>query len=337
MATLELNNDKNLSILSNSLNLLDILGYDDKEFEKISGNDFLGIFREYERHEILEIINKSHDDKENISFNIDTVLNGKNESINLLIVCHFMPTNLKKNKKNTVTISISNKTEYKKICVKLEETEEIKELKKLNDMYILTQVLNRGAIEKLINIRLNENIKEEINFALCIIDLDYFKLINDTYGHLFGDRFLRDFTTQIRATFNKNILLGRIGGDEFILLLEYREIRELNIKMDLLAKNIGSIYISDTETNKISASIGVALYPKDGLTYKELLKNADIALYNVKADGRNGYLVYNKNLKTLDLISKNKVEKLRTDIIKFENIFDIINFQNSNNNFNIAV
>jgi diguanylate cyclase (GGDEF)-like protein len=126
--------------------------------------------------------------------------------------------------------------------------------------------------------------------AVLYIDLDRFKWVNDTFGHEMGDVLLKQAAARIQARAGADDLAARQGGDEFVLLLG--SIAHLDgvtgTAAALLADLSAPFFLGGHEV-QISCSIGIALYPDDGATKDELMKNADAALYRVKQSGRNGY------------------------------------------------
>lgn len=192
----------------------------------------------------------------------------------------------------------NHQTEGYKIIGKIDNINkykaEIEILEELNSRDVLTNVYNKGAIEKLINITLQQNPNRE--YGLFIIDIDYFKSINDTFGHIFGDMVLKEATADITKAFYDKEYVGRIGGDEFIVFAEYAYLKLLDEKAQLINHVFRKTYENEGQQYGISASIGISKFPQDGKTYKELLEKADIALYHVKDRGRNGYEIYHDKL-----------------------------------------
>jgi len=121
------------------------------------------------------------------------------------------------------------------------------------------------------------------------IDLDRFKLVNDTYGHLLGDELLRAFAQRLRSCVRAGDTVARQGGDEFTVLLP--DLTKVDDALPVARKILGELEqpfaIGDREF-LASASVGIATYPRDGSTAEQLMQNADIAMYEVKASGRNG-------------------------------------------------
>ena len=126
--------------------------------------------------------------------------------------------------------------------------------------------------------------------AVMFLDLDGFKLINDTHGHEFGDQVLKATADRIRAEIRETDTVARIGGDEFIIILTSLPELEIaeRISAELNRRIAKPIRIED-ETVSVSASIGIAIYPDDGSTAEELMRNADRAMYRVKDSGKNDF------------------------------------------------
>ncbi len=129
--------------------------------------------------------------------------------------------------------------------------------------------------------------------VLMFIDFDDFKKINDTYGHLQGDKVLIHVIGSIRERFHDGEIIGRIGGDEFVVFIgNITDIDEVLCKAKQLKEALDTVFVYNNQSIKISASIGIAIYPEAGLHYEQLLFHADQALYEVKEKGKNNFLVY---------------------------------------------
>jgi diguanylate cyclase (GGDEF)-like protein/PAS domain S-box-containing protein len=136
------------------------------------------------------------------------------------------------------------------------------------------------------------------HFGLMYIDLDKFKPINDTYGHEGGDFVLKEAAQRMQNCIRQSDTVARLGGDEFVVLLS-------SLNMDQVAFDVGEKirhalnlpFNMDSITMNISSSIGVAIYPAHGENEKELVKNADLAMYYAKENGRNNVTVYHAGLK----------------------------------------
>lgn len=149
----------------------------------------------------------------------------------------------------------------------------------------MTKVLNRETTMENISRVLQE--EADSCHVLFMIDVDNFKLLNDTLGHQKGDEFLIDFASQIQNCFRKNDIVGRIGGDEFFALMRNVEgIPEARKKAKELMADIQKVCAEYTIA-QLSGSIGVSVYPEDGITLNELYAKADSALYDAKRKGKN--------------------------------------------------
>ncbi|NMX92333.1 MULTISPECIES: EAL domain-containing protein [unclassified Pseudomonas] len=135
-------------------------------------------------------------------------------------------------------------------------------------------------------------------FALMFIDLDGFKPVNDAFGHHLGDQLLREVGLRLREDLRSQDTLARIGGDEFVLLVQLSQpddaLRLAERQVGLINK---SFRVAEHDLN-ISASVGIALFPGNGATPQELLMNADAAMYHAKSMGKNGYSFFDVSMNT---------------------------------------
>ena len=161
----------------------------------------------------------------------------------------------------------------------------------------LTGFLNKIST----SLKIGETIREypEDDGALLLLDLDDFKKLNDTYGHQVGDNFLRTYTGKLFLQFSANDVLGRIGGEEFVVYVNSRSENGSDIKSiaERAAKNIleicRSVKIDGVDEDRVfTCSVGIAMYPHDGASYTELYEKADNAMYTVKRSGKNNYAFY---------------------------------------------
>ncbi|HKX39952.1 MAG TPA: bifunctional diguanylate cyclase/phosphodiesterase, partial [Burkholderiaceae bacterium] len=143
----------------------------------------------------------------------------------------------------------------------------------------------------------------ESRLALLFIDLDHFKRVNDSLGHLVGDALLRTVAARITASLRATDIVARFGGDEFMVLLSglaggtqhAADAEEVAAK---LLASIGSAVAADGRPISVTPSIGIALYPGDGQTAEELVKHADSAMYRAKARGRANYQFFEHGMAT---------------------------------------
>ncbi len=156
----------------------------------------------------------------------------------------------------------------------------------------LTQVLNRRAFDT----AASKWIEHGRDCALIFFDLDYFKQINDKYGHNIGDRFLTVFSDVLKKNFSENGIIARFGGDEFVVLTDMRSVDEVSSLIIKTADDLSSFRLPDAGKEdrefSISFSSGAARFPYDADSLSLLKKCADTALYEVKERGRNGFLWY---------------------------------------------
>ena len=133
--------------------------------------------------------------------------------------------------------------------------------------------------------------------AVLFLDLDHFKEINDSFGHTVGDKLLKNIAHTLAKVTRKSDTIARLGGDEFTVLLPdlHRENAVIDIVNGVI-ESFKSLQHIDEYEFYVSCSIGIALYPQDGTTSEEILKNADAAMYRAKEKGRNNYQFYTKDL-----------------------------------------
>lgn len=133
--------------------------------------------------------------------------------------------------------------------------------------------------------------------ALLMLDLDHFKLINDSLGHNVGDRLLKAVAARLQGLFGAGITLARLGGDEFALLLERcPQPGQAAALAQRMLDALKEPFCIDGNQLFINASIGISLFPSDALNAEQLLRNADAALSKAKTSGRNGYALYTEEL-----------------------------------------
>lgn len=168
-----------------------------------------------------------------------------------------------------------------------DKTEKL-ELEALSKQDSLTGVLNRKAFmdEAALLLRAEHG----ASHAFMMIDMDDFKSINDTLGHVAGDNAIIAVAKMFKTVLRVGDLVGRMGGDEFMIVLKNIPYGEVVERRAEIVRQMMRIQL--TESKSISGSIGVALYPKDGQTFEELYMHADIALYRAKETGGDAYVFY---------------------------------------------
>lgn len=162
----------------------------------------------------------------------------------------------------------------------------------------LTGALNKQYFE----IQLAEKLKiKNKNLAICFLDLDHFKQINDTLGHDIGDFLLQRITEKIKPLFYENELFSRIGGDEFVIVFEELDQgRGIKSRIEELMSVIRHPWKLGKHEIILTASIGIALSPFDDDTIVGLMKKADMAMYKAKSLGRDNYVFYTESLNEIN-------------------------------------
>lgn len=175
-----------------------------------------------------------------------------------------------------------------------------------------TSVYNKTAFQQAVQEALEKKAKEEKG-AFFILDVDNFKNINDTYGHLCGDRVIIEVAKQLQSNIREEDIIGRIGGDEFCIYLGHI-LSDVYIeeKAEHLIQAIRSIRVDETKNERLTVSIGICVV-KDREHYDNIFKKADHALYEAKANGRDQYVIYQSNV--IGMIMKNrKKQQVKDDI-----------------------
>ena len=163
----------------------------------------------------------------------------------------------------------------------------------------LTGLPNRILAKDRIEHALNKATRNKQQVALLFLDLDNFKNINDTLGHPVGDHVLKRVGDILTELVRKEDTVSRLGGDEFIILVEnVTEMESVSVFAQKLIESFQSPLDIDGKKMLVTLSIGISLFPRDGLDADTLLKNADSAMYLAKEEGRNGFQFYEKALTT---------------------------------------
>lgn len=163
----------------------------------------------------------------------------------------------------------------------------------------LTRLPNRILLEDRLSQAISKADREGTHFALMFMDLDGFKAVNDAYGHVTGDKLLVAVTKRLLLPLKGQYTLARIGGDEFVLLVEVSGPDDAASLANALVRAIDSPFSVDPYELVVTVSIGITLYPHDGKTDREMMFNADAAMYHTKHVGRNGYHFFQPSMNTL--------------------------------------
>lgn len=163
----------------------------------------------------------------------------------------------------------------------------------------LTRLPNRILLEDRLEQAINKADREQSHFALMFMDLDGFKAVNDAFGHHVGDNLLIAVTERMTGQMKGHYTLARMGGDEFVLLIEIDDPNDAAAAAAVLVKAIEKPFSISRYELVVSLSIGIAVYPGDGVDERELMFNADAAMYHTKNNGRNGYNFFQPSMNTL--------------------------------------
>jgi diguanylate cyclase (GGDEF)-like protein/PAS domain S-box-containing protein len=166
----------------------------------------------------------------------------------------------------------------------------------------LTDLPNRGAFNDALAAALREAGASNGRFAILFVDLDHFKFINDSLGHDAGDEVLKQTAARLRASVRDGDLVARLGGDEFVLLCrEPADLADIEgLASRVLQAAIRPLSLLGQE-RRVSASVGVAVYPDDGDTERTLMKSADTAMYTAKQNGKNTFRLFSRRLRAESL------------------------------------
>lgn len=199
---------------------------------------------------------------------------------------------------------------------------------------VLTELPNRISFEadvtRLIN---DENINNK-NFALIYMDIDNFKHINDTIGHTSGDVLLKNISNTLKCHVKASDLVARLSGDEFAIIFnDIKSKEDITDKLQILLNNLRKPWLLEKQEFFISFSIGIAVYPEDGIDLNTLLKNADIAMYQVKKKMKDNFSFYSLAMHENSVKYIRMVNELRRAIDKeefklyFQPIINLTNFK----------
>jgi diguanylate cyclase (GGDEF)-like protein/PAS domain S-box-containing protein len=173
---------------------------------------------------------------------------------------------------------------------------------------LLTGLPNRVLFRDRLDMAISQAKRRNSRVGLMYLDIDRFKLVNDTYGHAEGDELLKQFTQRVRNCLRVSDTMSRQGGDEFTVLLpDIAQVESAQTIAEKITSELRLPFHVAGKEFRTTASIGIALYPDDGLTPEELLRNADIAMYQIKSRGKNGYLCYTPEM------NKNHLERVDLD------------------------
>jgi diguanylate cyclase (GGDEF)-like protein len=166
----------------------------------------------------------------------------------------------------------------------------------------LTGLPNRSLFSKLLSQSIHQAHRHDRQLAVLFLDLDHFKHINDTLGHDAGDQLLQEVANRLKTCLRDSDTVARLGGDEFVVLLpELEEEKYVSTVAQKILSAVARAFALMGEEFRVTASIGISTYPQDGLDEQTLTKNADIAMYQAKEEGKNNFQFYSEKLNALSL------------------------------------
>jgi diguanylate cyclase (GGDEF)-like protein/PAS domain S-box-containing protein len=161
----------------------------------------------------------------------------------------------------------------------------------------LTSLPNRAMFNDVLNLAIQNARRYKRNFAVLFIDLDRFKNINDTLGHEAGDRLLQEMGARLTQTVRASDVVARLGGDEFVVLVqEVSEAKQVEAVARKVLFTLVKPMVIQRQECRVTASIGICMFPAEAQDEHALMKNADIAMYRAKEDGKNTYKFYSEEM-----------------------------------------
>lgn len=302
--TFDLKNNKFTYVSSNSEK---ILGYTEQEWTDL--DSWKMMLHPDDREEAAEYCaNETHKGKDHLMeyrmlkkdgtviWVLDIVSLGKDEDGNATMLYGFI-LDITKQKNDQLKIEQDKK--------RLQET--LDELKNKNDLLdyqahhdTLTGLPNRTLYHYMVEQAIQKTKKTEKKFALVFIDLDHFKEVNDSLGHEEGDIILVEASKRLKNCIKQEGKLARLGGDEFAILIEdINKVQDISHTAQDILEAFHKPFVIDKQDIYLSCSIGIALYPDDGVVSSELIKYADNAMFKAKDEGRDNFQFYKREMTEL--------------------------------------
>lgn len=160
----------------------------------------------------------------------------------------------------------------------------------------LTGLPNRHLLQETVQSAILQAHRDTAQLGLLFLDIDHFKNVNDTLGHRTGDELLIEISRRLRDNLLKENVISRMGGDEFVVIINQCDDQELSRIAERLLNKVSKPYHLEKHDLTVTASIGIASFPHDGEDFETLYQHADIAMYNAKHDGRNDYRFFNHDM-----------------------------------------
>lgn len=296
-----------------------------KEAERLINTEFKeGIniknYFELESHDFCDVFETLKENEHNENMEVELILNGNERMYTIVtsVRLHF-------NNRDAVLIGLFDITKQK-------QSEETLKNRAIKDN--LTGLNNRNYFEERVNDKIEEADKREESISMLMLDLDYFKNINDTYGHLVGDEVLKLTANTLKSVIRKSDYLFRVGGEEFVILMPNTDMHEAYIVAEKIRLTLEST--AHPIAGNITASIGIAEKLKFEI-FKDWYKRVDKALYCAKEGGRNCVVKYGESINfatahiewNKDWESGNKViDKQHMDLIDFGNALVVMTLSN---------
>lgn len=184
---------------------------------------------------------------------------------------------------------------------------------------LLTHLPNRALLKDRLSLAIAQAQRNKRKLATMFLDLDRFKLVNDTLGHNMGDRLLKAVALRLQSCLRSGDTLSRFGGDEFTLLLpEIRTRDDVVVIAEKILDRLNDPFVIDGHELFVGASIGIAIYPEAGETGESLVLNADLAMYHVKSHGKNGYQFFSEEMHNQFSSRLNLERELRKALVQGE-------------------
>ena len=174
----------------------------------------------------------------------------------------------------------------------------------------LTKLPNRVLLQDRIEQAIEKAKRKQESLAVMFLDLDGFKSVNDAYGHQAGDLLLADVATRVRGLLRSQDTLSRLGGDEFVLVAPTTDPDDAAVVAQRILDAVALPIQAQGIDVQVTASVGIAMYPSDGVTERDLMAHADAAMYHTKDNGRNGYTFFAPSMN----ISAHQQLKLLNDL-----------------------
>jgi len=216
-------------------------------------------------------------------FNIHVSLKNKDNNMKWILVRGKFVLDMASNEKMLHGIILD--------ITKMEEQE--KHIEYLASHDYLTNLANRVSFMR----KLNEEIETGKSGAIVLLDIDNFKAVNDTLGHIYGDRLLQEISRRLSSIDASKLFISRFGGDEFLIhILEEENLEVIEQYIQMINKIFYEAFVIDHRENFVNVSMGITRYPCDSKDAEQLIMNADTAMYKVKHQGKNSSIYYHKRM-----------------------------------------